>query len=267
MATEPPVRAQVRSRPFGRYFKEIHSYSVLPSTNDLALQEAAAGAPPYRVIVAGYQTKGRGQQGRTWLADPGRSLLLSLTLPTGLPWARPSTWCALVAVTLIDLIKAEAGVNQDAVRLATIKWPNDILVEDRKLAGILIEQSHAVVVGVGLNLNQSASDFQTSALNQATSLSQIFGGQSIDRDRILEVFLGGFEKRLIEMESGDRETLESAWNQGLKLEGTEVLAETTRGTERTFVKKIGFSELVLQSEEGRESRFLPEEIRHLFPIK
>jgi BirA family biotin operon repressor/biotin-[acetyl-CoA-carboxylase] ligase len=110
------------------------------STNDRARELAAAGAPHGTVVTAGAQTAGRGRQGRTWTAPPGTSLLLSLVL-------RESD-------ALLPL-RAGLAVADVAGAQATVKWPNDVLVEGRKIAGILAEgrpQQGWTVLGIGLNV-------------------------------------------------------------------------------------------------------------------
>ncbi|HYF28601.1 MAG TPA: biotin--[acetyl-CoA-carboxylase] ligase [Baekduia sp.] len=110
------------------------------STNDLARQLAAAGAPHGTLVTAGAQSAGRGRQGRTWSAPAGRALLLSVVL------RRPHALLPLAAAVAV------AQTCGDAAR---IKWPNDVLLDDRKVAGILAEgrpQEGWAVLGIGLNV-------------------------------------------------------------------------------------------------------------------
>jgi BirA family biotin operon repressor/biotin-[acetyl-CoA-carboxylase] ligase len=109
------------------------------STNDRARALAAAGAPHGTLVTAGVQTAGRGRQGRTWLAPPGRALLLSLVIREPDPLLPLRTGLAVA-----DL----------AGRGALVKWPNDVLVDGRKVAGVLVEarpQERWAVTGVGVN--------------------------------------------------------------------------------------------------------------------
>ncbi len=110
------------------------------STNDRARELAAAGAPHGTVVTAGAQTAGRGRQGRTWVAPPGSSLLLSLVLRD---------------VDALLPLRAGLAVAAVAGDAATVKWPNDVLIEGRKVAGILAEarpQEGWTVLGIGLNV-------------------------------------------------------------------------------------------------------------------
>jgi BirA family biotin operon repressor/biotin-[acetyl-CoA-carboxylase] ligase len=128
------------------------------STNERARELAVRGAPHGTLVTASEQTAGRGRQGRTWSAPAGKALLCSLVLrdpPRLLPLA------AGVAVAEV------AGEN------ALIKWPNDILIEDRKVAGILVEgrpQQHWAVLGIGLNVALRSDDFPSELRDQAGTL-------------------------------------------------------------------------------------------------
>jgi BirA family transcriptional regulator, biotin operon repressor / biotin---[acetyl-CoA-carboxylase] ligase len=120
---------------------------VTDSTNHRARELAGGGAPHGTVVTAREQTAGRGRQGRTWTAPPGRALLCSIVLrdpPRLLPLAG--------GVAVAELVGADARV----------KWPNDVLIGGRKVAGILVEgrpQEHWAVLGIGLNVALRASDF------------------------------------------------------------------------------------------------------------
>jgi BirA family transcriptional regulator, biotin operon repressor / biotin---[acetyl-CoA-carboxylase] ligase len=110
------------------------------STNDHARALAAAGAPVGTIVTTGLQTAGRGRQGRIWTTPPGRALLLSVVVPSGDP--------------LLPL-RAGLAVADLAGPAARVKWPNDVLVDGRKVAGILVEgrpQEGWAVVGMGVNV-------------------------------------------------------------------------------------------------------------------
>jgi BirA family biotin operon repressor/biotin-[acetyl-CoA-carboxylase] ligase len=130
------------------------------STNARARELAAAGAPHGTLITAGEQTAGRGRQGRTWSAPPGRALLMSLVLRE---WPRLLPLAAALAV---------AEVVREAT---TIKWPNDVLLDGRKLAGILVEgrsQEGWMVLGIGLNVALRPDDFPPELRDTAATLGR-----------------------------------------------------------------------------------------------
>jgi len=142
-------------------------YSRTDSTNTRARELAAAGAPHGTVVTAAEQTAGRGRQGRTWTAPPGKALLYSALLR------------ALDERHVLLPLAAPLAVAEAAEKLAPgvecgVKWPNDVLVGRRKLAGILIEarpQDGWAVIGVGLNLTIAATEFPTELRSTATSLA------------------------------------------------------------------------------------------------
>ncbi|MGE5406999.1 MAG: biotin--[acetyl-CoA-carboxylase] ligase, partial [Syntrophothermus sp.] len=141
-------------------------YDRTDSTNARARELAAAGAPPGTVVTAAEQTEGRGRQGRRWVAPAGRALLYSaIVRPLGvrhalLPLAAPLAVC-------------EAAEELAPGTPCRVKWPNDVWVGGRKLAGVLIEgrpQEGWGVVGVGLNLTISSDEFPPDLRDTATSL-------------------------------------------------------------------------------------------------
>ena len=138
------------------------------STNERARQLAAGGAPHGTLVTAREQSAGRGRQGRTWSAPAGRALLCSLVLrdpPRLLPLAG--------GVAVAEVASAEAAAAEVASIEAMIKWPNDVLIGGRKLAGILVEgrpQERWAVLGIGLNVALAPEDFPPELRGQAGSL-------------------------------------------------------------------------------------------------
>ena len=124
-------------------FTDVRRFDELDSTNRYLLDEARAGAPEFVVAVADHQTAGRGRLGRTWEAPPGAALLCSVLLRPSLAPERLHLVTAAVALAARDALDGRPD----------IKWPNDLLVDGRKLAGVLAEADlPAVVVGIGINV-------------------------------------------------------------------------------------------------------------------
>jgi BirA family biotin operon repressor/biotin-[acetyl-CoA-carboxylase] ligase len=141
-------------------------YRSTDSTNTRARELAAAGAPHGTVVTASEQTAGRGRQGRTWTAPPNKALLYSAIVRpleehhTLLPFAVPLAVC-----------EASEQLNPDLE--CRVKWPNDILVEGKKLSGVLIEarpQDGWAVIGIGLNLTIEQHEFPSDLQARATSI-------------------------------------------------------------------------------------------------
>jgi BirA family biotin operon repressor/biotin-[acetyl-CoA-carboxylase] ligase len=154
------------------------------STNADLLARAAddPGSPEGQVLVAEEQTAGRGRLGRSWSSVPGASLTFSVLLrPAAVPAARRGWLTLLAGVAVASAVRSAAGVD------AVLKWPNDVLAGDRKLAGILAEQSpdgSAVVIGTGLNVAAAPGELPVSAAGLApTSLRA--EGATVSREDLL----------------------------------------------------------------------------------
>jgi BirA family biotin operon repressor/biotin-[acetyl-CoA-carboxylase] ligase len=133
-------------------------YRLIDSTNERARELASAGAPHGTLVTAGEQSAGRGRQGRRWTAPPGRALLCSVVV------REPPRLLPLVAGVAV------AEVTGDDAR---VKWPNDVLVAGRKVAGILVEgrpQENWAVVGIGLNVAVRDEDFPPELAGRAGTL-------------------------------------------------------------------------------------------------
>jgi BirA family biotin operon repressor/biotin-[acetyl-CoA-carboxylase] ligase len=163
----------------------VEWFSTLDSTNRHALEAAREGAPDGLVVVADEQTAGRGRLGRTWEAPPGSSLLVSVLLRSTDP---PGRTVMAAGVALADAVEEVAG-------FATwLKWPNDLVVDDRKLAGLLAEaDGEALVVGAGCNVNWESFPAELEATATACNLE---AGRPVDRDALLDTFLDRFAEAL-----------------------------------------------------------------------
>ena len=140
--------------PFETPIFEIRTYASLGSTNDEARRLAREGAAEGTVVTAREQTAGRGRHGRGWASPPG-NLYLSLLLRPGLPPGRLGELAFLAGLAVAET----AAALLPAGRAVTLKWPNDVLVDGAKTAGILIEQEgEAAILGIGLNLVHGPMD-------------------------------------------------------------------------------------------------------------
>jgi len=157
------MREEIDTPRFGfphRHFRRVDS------TNSRARELAAAGAPRGTVVTAEEQTSGRGRQGRTWTAPAGKALLYSAIL-------RPLAERHVTLPLAVPLAVCEAAEEMQPGVECGVKWPNDVLVEGRKLAGVLIEarpQDGWAVIGVGLNLTISRDEFPPELRDTATSI-------------------------------------------------------------------------------------------------
>jgi BirA family biotin operon repressor/biotin-[acetyl-CoA-carboxylase] ligase len=169
------------------------------STNLRARELALAGAPHGTLVTASEQSAGRGRQGRSWTAPAGRALLMTLLLREP-----PALLPLLAAVAVADAVGDGAA----------IKWPNDVLLDGRKVAGILVEgrpQEHWAVLGIGLNV--AVEDFPEDLRNRATGMGR--GPEEVDS--VLEDLLRALELRL-----ADPDATLAAWRERDALRGREI---------------------------------------------
>jgi BirA family biotin operon repressor/biotin-[acetyl-CoA-carboxylase] ligase len=165
----------------GGLWREIRVIEETGSTNAVLLGEARAGAAEGLVLVAESQTAGRGRLGRSWSSPPRAALTCSVLLrPAGVPPPARAWLPLLTGIAVAAALRAEAGVA------AGLKWPNDVLVGDRKIAGILAEaHGDAVVAGVGLNVTLTRAELPVPT---ATSLL-LENAACLDRGRLLAAVL------------------------------------------------------------------------------
>ena len=198
------------------------------STNADLLAAARLGAEANKVLVADYQSAGRGRRGRTWAASPQSSLLFSvLTRP------KLAVEAAHLVTTALALAAVEACDSLAGVRPG-LKWPNDLVVSDRKLAGVLAEsvvageRLEAVVVGMGLNVQTGAAP--TEVADTAVALEDVCGAV-IDRRELLGEILTGFAHWIegIEGAGGQAELMTAARRESATL-GCQVSVELGDGT-------------------------------------
>ncbi len=166
-------------------------HRLTDSTNARARELAATGAPHGTLVTADEQAAGRGRQGRSWTAPAGTALLMSLVL-RDLGAVRELLPLA-AAVAVCEACEAVAPVR------CRVKWPNDVWIDGRKVAGILIEGRPAegwTVLGIGLNVSTGTEDFPPDLRETATSLGLAGGGSQIAMEAILPSVLDRLDERL-----------------------------------------------------------------------
>jgi BirA family biotin operon repressor/biotin-[acetyl-CoA-carboxylase] ligase len=164
-----------------------HYFAAVDSTQDEARAASRLGAQHRSIFVADYQRAGRGRQGRRWIATPGVALMLSAvfrdTAAAPVPWR----WTSLASVALAEAIEHILPQLRPA-----IKWPNDVLLDDRKVAGVLAETSWdglqlLAIVGVGINVRTDTTDL--AGIGAAATSLKVASGQDVDRGPLLRVFV------------------------------------------------------------------------------
>jgi BirA family biotin operon repressor/biotin-[acetyl-CoA-carboxylase] ligase len=171
--------------------KEIHHFAGVTSTNDVAKKLAVEGAEEGTVVIAETQTDGRGRVGRGWFSPRGGVWFSTILRPK----VSPEDALKLTLTTAV----AVARVIRKTLRLnSEIKWPNDVLIEGKKVCGILTEMSTSgkvvdfVILGVGINANVNIDSFPAHLRNSVTSLKKELR-QEVPRERFLQALLEEFE--------------------------------------------------------------------------
>lgn len=223
--------AHLRTSRFGKRLIALRS---VPSTNDLARQEAEKGAPEGTVVVAEEQTVGRGRLSRSWHSPSGLGVWMSTVLrPEVSPEIAPSlTFCVSLAVA--RAVRALHPVD------VSLKWPNDVLVKGRKLCGILTEMKvvrdsvEYVISGVGINVNQTPEDFPDELRETATSILMATGRKA-DRVELFSEVMEQMEAVYDRFSSEGATACISEWRLMCPFFGKRVRiterAETGTGTE------------------------------------
>ncbi len=200
----------------------IHSFGKVGSTNDVARRIAQGGAPEGTIVLAETQASGRGRRGSAWHSPEG-GLWFSVVLRPHLTAERAG------GLSIVGAL-AVARAAGDAAGIATsIKWPNDVVVDGRKLAGIMVETggNGALVVGVGLNVNVAPEDLPDLEWYEATSLLRETG-RTFVRGALLARIAREFETRYFLYKSPDHHELVEEWRELSVVFGQQVRV-TARG--------------------------------------
>jgi BirA family biotin operon repressor/biotin-[acetyl-CoA-carboxylase] ligase len=188
------AREDVVPRLRGRLGRRYSYVESTPSTQLLVPAEAPEGT----LVVAGEQTEGRGRLGRRWLAPPGTSLLCSLQLRPPVPGERLSELTGVAARACAAAIASVTGLEPK------LKFPNDVLLGERKVAGVLAEaREDRVVLGIGVNVNVTEAQLPQEVDRPATSLL-VETGRELDRAELLAELLERLERGYDEWVSGAR---------------------------------------------------------------
>ena len=241
-------------------FTTVRIHDELPSTNTALVEEAGTGAPEGLVLVADHQTAGRGRLGRTWSAEPGTALLVSVLLRPPLPVDELPLVLMAAGLAACDGVEAVAGFRPQ------LKWPNDLVVDDRKLAGLLSEAAGAgrpaVVLGLGVNVSAGAYPKDLSA--DAVSCEEM-ASRPVDRSELLVGFLAGLEARYSTVLDGKRDAILSAYRSDSATLGRRVRVELTTG-EPVEGKATGLADdgrLVVTDDFGTEHPVHVGDVKHL----
>lgn len=237
----------------GEIVWSLHFEPECTSTQDLARGAVAEGVDQGWTIVTDLQRAGRGRQGRTWESPRGEGLLFSIVLrpPIDVLALLP----LLAGVTVAGAIEATTGV------LADLKWPNDVLVSGKKIAGILLERppDSAVVLGIGINVNQSPPSLPENATSIATVV-----GHSLEREGLLAAILNDLNNAY---ERANRETVEwivPAWRSRSSMLGQPVVFVRDGAETQAIAEDVGPNgALIVRTSDGTRIELIAGEVERL----
>ena len=239
-----------------RLGKKLHYLPEIDSTNDHARKLAEQGGTEGEVVIAEIQTRGKGRLGRSWVSPANRNLYLSVILRPKLSPLHAPQITLMSAVALAETIGSFITFPPD------IKWPNDILVGGKKVAGILTESSCvadrllSVILGIGVNVNFPPEDMLESIRQTATSLMTV-GGRPVDRTALALQLLRTLERCYGDLEREGFAPMADRWTGFFRLQGKrvkiEMMGQAVQG------KAIGIDKdgaLLLEDERGTQQRII-----------
>jgi BirA family biotin operon repressor/biotin-[acetyl-CoA-carboxylase] ligase len=236
--------------------RELHLLADAESTNDEAKRAAKSGAPHGSVWVAEVQTKGRGRQGRLWVSPPGENLLFSVLLRLDCPPARLPPLALVAGLAVRDAVARAAPKAQPK-----LKWPNDVLVVGRKIAGVLVEATlsgkrvEAVVVGIGINVHTRV--FPEELEDRATSVGLV-AEAPLDRGVLLADVLEGLDHDMALAADRGLGLVHARLTAADALVGTRVRAEGVEGVARGIDLE---GQLVIERDDGVRVRVASGEVQ------
>jgi BirA family transcriptional regulator, biotin operon repressor / biotin---[acetyl-CoA-carboxylase] ligase len=218
------ARDELLDQTQGELWKELMVYDSVESTNDLAMSLAASGIiASGTVIIADRQTKGKGRLGRTWESPAGLNIYLSIVIQ---PELEPKN---VTMLTIVTAVAGAAALRKTCNVPVSIKWPNDLVIADKKIGGILTEvradpdRINLAVIGIGINVNMTDKDFPEEIRYSATSVKQETG-TVFSRNEIIIQLLREFEYWYGLLITGGRVPLLDAWKKSSSTLGRKVKA-------------------------------------------
>ncbi|HEX3013907.1 MAG TPA: biotin--[acetyl-CoA-carboxylase] ligase [Methanobacterium sp.] len=242
--------------------KEIHYFREVDSTNEVAKKLAREGAPEGTVVIAESQSRGKGRRGKKWISPLGGAWLSIILRPTTLPINAPQL-TFIAGVTAAETIKEEYRLD------AGIKWPNDVLIDNKKVCGVLTEISTEIdtidyiVTGIGIDANIDVNLLPPELRDNTTSLKSELD-HDISRMILVQKFLGNFEALYEEFNKGNFHEILRKWRQLSKTIGRQV--EIRKGTEFVRGEAVGVNSkgaLILELEDGTLKKIISGECRHI----
>ncbi|MGG4491933.1 biotin--[acetyl-CoA-carboxylase] ligase [Metabacillus idriensis] len=231
--------------------RHIHFEEVVSSTQKIAHSLAGDGAEEGTIVVADQQTGGRGRLARAWYSPKQTGIWMSMILRPKIPINKTPQLTLLTAVALIQAIEEVTGLTPE------IKWPNDIMINGKKIVGILTElqaeadRVHSVIIGVGMNVNHTLDQFPEELQAIATSIAEETG-EPADRAQVIQAIMKNFEKLYTSYLIHGFKPVKLLWESYAISLNKALIARTLHGTIRG--RAIGIDDegvLLLETAEGK----------------
>jgi len=246
MYSEDELERGLTTQVFGR---RLFIYDSIDSTNTCAKIFANKGAEEGTVVIADYQTAGRGRFGRTWLAESGSNLLFSIIIRPTYSTDKIGLLPFFVAVGIANAVETVTGMQCEC------KWPNDILINKKKCCGILMESTSQqnnfdyAIIGIGLNVNQK--EFIGDLEGIATSLSSE-GGREFDRRNVFSQIMSSLESYYTDVRKGDFNTALKEWKARATIFGKRItLTQAADVIDGIAINLAADGGLVVETETGQ----------------
>lgn len=245
--TANEIQLGLETKTFGR---QIVYYDSVVSTQKIAHELSQNGEKEGTIVVADEQTGGKGRMARSWHSPKEKGIWMSMIVRPKIPIHKTPQLTLLTAVALVEGIEEATGLQ------ASIKWPNDVLINGKKVAGILTElvaeadQVHSVIIGIGINVNQRSEDFPDAIRSTASSMA-LEKGEPIHRATVIQKFLKAFEKWYETYLKHGFKPLKLMWESCTISLHKEIRARTLAGT--IVGKALGINEegaLLIETPEG-----------------
>jgi len=255
----PEVKPLLKTKWLG---KTIHYFHALDSTNSKAYDLANRGAEEGEIVIAESQTKGKGRLGRNWFSPPYLNLYLSVILRPEISPHQAPLITLMAAVATAEAIEKSSGLRP------LIKWPNDILLNGRKMAGLLNEiksetdRIHFIILGIGVNLNIDEKMFPKEIRSIATSMKREMG-EGVSRKDLLASLLRGLEQwYTVFLKDGGNVILES-WRRWAQIKGRRVkmasFGETIAGR---AIDVDSDGALIIETKHGERKRVVAGDVEY-----
>ena len=246
--------------------KEIYYFDTIDSTNNYAKKIAEDGCEEGTVVISDCQIAGKGRRGREWASLAGKGIYMSVVLKPLLEPSQMQLITLAASVAVAEALKEQTGMDLG------IKWPNDIILDARKLCGILTEMTcetdkiNYVILGLGVNVNQDMEDFPADLRDKAVSLKagckQLTGeNKTFNRAKIIASILLHIEKYYKMLQSGLNEEIIDKWRLHSITLGKQIMCSDSRGSYLCIAEDITEDgHLVVKCEDGSVRELLSGEV-------